>query len=209
MPRRPRLEEAGAIHHVFARGIAQREIYVDAADRVFYLELLEWVVDHTGWRCFAYCLMDNHVHLLVQTPEPNLGFGMHRLHGDYARAFNRRHGRSGHVFQGRYESRRVMDDPYFLTLASYIALNPVEAGVCDAPEQWPWGSHRYVIDGEGPTWLADRELLDHFGAWGGDPMRRYAEFVRNRLPDAHEAPAPPGGEPRDGSSRRSASGRSL
>ena len=99
MPRRPRDEEAGAIHHVYARGIEKRLIYQDDRDRGAYLTLLGAVVDEHAWLPLAYCLMDNHVHLVVETPEPNLGVGMRTLHGGYATTFNARHARDGHLFQ--------------------------------------------------------------------------------------------------------------
>ena len=99
MPRRPREELADAIHHVYARGNDRRAIYLDDGDRAAYLAMLGRVVVMKGWRCLAYCLMDNHVHLLIETPEPNLGSGMQRLHGLYAQSHNERHGRSGHLFQ--------------------------------------------------------------------------------------------------------------
>ena len=180
MPRAPRREEAGAIHHVFARGIAKREIYVDDDDRRLYLRLLERAVERQRWRCLAYCLMGNHVHLLIQTPEPNLGRGMQFLHGDYAAAFNNRHGRSGHVFQGRYKNVRITDDAHLLVAAAYIANNPVEAELCVRPDEWDWGSHQAVVDRTSPPWLATGLLLEYFGALGGDARRRYVTFVTGR-----------------------------
>jgi REP element-mobilizing transposase RayT len=120
VPRRPREEEAGAIHHVYGRGIDRRALFVDDEDRLGYLALLERVVDKTGWRCLSYCLMDNHVHLMVETPEPNLGAGMQRLHGDFAREINRRHGRFGHVFQGRFGSKRLKTESHLRTTAASV-----------------------------------------------------------------------------------------
>src|SRR3954454_20748947 len=101
MPRKPRVELAGGVHHVYARGNAREDIYRDDVDRRMYLHTLGREVARWKWRCLAYCLMSNHVHLLLETPEPNLGRGMQRAHGTYARLFNRRHARVGHVFQGR------------------------------------------------------------------------------------------------------------
>src|SRR3712207_7313843 len=127
MPRKPREEEPGAIHHVYARGNNRRLIYEDDRDRALYLAMLAAVVRRHEWHLLAYCLMDNHVHLLVETPRPNLGSGMQRLHGDYALLFNRRHERRGHLFQGRYGAKRVRDDAQLVTVLRYIADNPVEA----------------------------------------------------------------------------------
>ena len=100
MPRKPREEVVDGIFHVYARGNDKRLIYWDEVDRQIYLQALGAVVERCRWRLLAFCLMDNHVHLLVETPDANLGTGMQRLHSDYAQQFNQRHGRSGHVFRG-------------------------------------------------------------------------------------------------------------
>src|SRR5215210_4137262 len=99
MARKPRTESAGAIHHVYARGVNKEAIVRDDRDRRMYLEMLGLVVGQFAWQCLAYCLMGNHMHLLVETAEPNLGDGMRELHGKYARALNDRHRRNGHLFQ--------------------------------------------------------------------------------------------------------------
>jgi putative transposase len=179
MPRKPREEEAGAVVHVFARGNIRQRIFRCDRDRELYLSLLGQVVVRQGWLCLAYCLMHNHVHLLVETPHPNLSAGMQRLHGLYAQTFNKRHRRCGHVFQGRFGGNRVRTEEQLLTTARYIALNPVEAAICDAPEQWPWSSHVAILGGTAaPKWLDAERLLGFFGMWGGEPRARYAQFVR-------------------------------
>jgi putative transposase len=175
--RKPRNEFAGAVVHVYARGSRQQRIYVDDSDRRLYLALLGRAVRRQGWRCLAYCLMNNHVHLLLETPEPNLGRGVQQLHGVYAQRFNKRHGGSGHVFQGRYGAVAVRRDEQLLAVARYIALNPVEAGACRHAADWPWSSHAAVLRGGGPRWLDAPRLLGYFGAAGGDPRRRYEEYV--------------------------------
>ena len=180
MPRELRDELAGAIHHVFARGNAKQAIYLDDEDRERYLAVLGRAVLRQGWRCLAFCLMDNHVHLLIETPAPNLGRGIQWLHGMYARAFNHRYRRSGHLFQGRFGSERMKSDAQLLVVARYIARNPVEGGLCSEPDEWPWGSHASVFGGRGPAWLDTPRLLDFFGASGGESRRRYAEFVSLR-----------------------------
>jgi putative transposase len=173
MPRKPREEVADAICHVYARGNDKRLIYCDDRDRETYLRMLAAVVTRWRWWLLAFCLMENHVHLLIQTPNANLGLGMHRLHSDYARYFNRRHGRSGHVFQGRYGSKRVMSDGQLWMVAAYLARNPVEAGLCAEPGEWPWSSHADTVAGTSPSWLDAARLLDYFAASGGDPRTRY------------------------------------
>ena len=171
MPRKPREEEAGAIHHVYARGNDKRSIYLDDRDRRAYVALLAQVVRRQAWLLLAYCLMDNHVHLLVETPEANLGEGVQRLHGDYALLFNRRHRRSGHLFQGRYGAKRVRDDAQLLTAARYIAENPVDAAMCDRPVDWPWSSVPSIVAGEARDWLAGEQLLGYLRGIVGDVPR--------------------------------------
>ena len=140
MPRKPREDAEGGIFHVFARGNDQRLIYRDDSDRRRYLRLLAVTVERLGWRLLAYCLMDNHVHLLIETPYPNLAAGMQDLHGTYARTFNDRHGRSGHLFQGRYGAIRIKTDEQLGAVTEYIAMNPVKAGLCVTPDEWPWSN---------------------------------------------------------------------
>jgi putative transposase len=171
----------GGIHHVFARAVHAQDLFVDDVDRRRYLALLASAVSRHGWRCLQFCLMSNHVHLLLETPEPNLGAGMQRMHGDYGRVFNRRHGRAGHVFQGRYGSVLIDDDAQLWTVAAYIAANPVDAGLCRAPQDWPWSSDRAVSGAEeAPPWLDVERLLGHVGGGGGDPRERYARHVADR-----------------------------
>jgi hypothetical protein len=138
--------------------------------------------------------MPNHLHLLIETPQPNLGRGMQRLHGDYGRWFSDRRGKAGHVFQGRYGAVRVQDDRQLWAVAAYIARNPVEAGLCEVPEAWRWSSHRATAGGDlGPGWLDHHRLLDLLGGGaGGDPQERYAAYVADRTQPA----APPSRPPR-------------
>ncbi|HEX8101699.1 MAG TPA: transposase [Solirubrobacteraceae bacterium] len=177
MPRRPREEEAGALHHVYARGNNRQSIYVDDRDRRTYLRLLEAAVGRFEWICLAYCLMDNHMHLLLETPRPNLGAGMQRLHGDYARAVNDRHEQSGHLFQGRFGAVRIRSDEQLLVTVAYIARNPIEAGYCSEPDRYRWSSCAATLHGRAPGWLAAARVLDALAPAGGDPLRRYAELV--------------------------------
>src|SRR5215207_115055 len=153
MPRKLREEVVDGIFHVYARGNDRRVIYRDDTDRETYLRLLAATVERCRWRLFAYCLMKNHVHLLIHTPHANLGVGMQRLHSGYALQFNQRHGQSGHVFQGRYGAVRVNTDEQLWGAVVYVVMNPVEAGLCDGPEDWPWGG----CSGISPAWVATRE----------------------------------------------------
>lgn len=168
---------AGAVHHVYARGNDRQRIFADDADRRAYLCLLGQEVARRHWRCLTYCLMANHVHLLVETPAPNLSVGMCLLQGQYARRFNRRHGRTGHVFQGRYGAVRIEDDAQLWMTVGYIARNPVEAGLVARAGDWRWSSHQAVMGRAPSGWLDVPGLFGRLGALGGDPLSRYAECV--------------------------------
>jgi putative transposase len=177
MARKPRNEVEPGIFHVHSRGVNKELVFRDEVDKRTYLTILGQVVEEFGWRCYAYCLMENHVHLLIETREPNLGRGMQKLHGRYGSAFNVRHGRVGHVFQGRFGSVPITTDEQFWWVVAYIVGNPVEAGLCETPEQWKWASHRLVLAERPPAWLDVRGLLEYFSGSGGEPLRRYMEMV--------------------------------
>jgi putative transposase len=164
----PREEEPGAIHHVYARGNRRQDIFVDDNDRRAYLAMLRKVVRRHRWSCLAYCLMRNHVHLLIETPDPNLGDGMKRLHGPYAQGFNTRHKKVGHLFQGRYGAERVTSDAQLVATLRYIALNPVEAGSCEDARDWRWSSYALLVEGIAPEWVDGVRVRAYLAAWGAD-----------------------------------------
>jgi len=123
--------------------------------------------------------MPNHVHLLLETPLPNLGVGMQRLQSQYAQIFNERHGRTGHLFQGRYGSVRITSDEQLWGVVTYIAMNPVRAGLCRRPEHWRWSSHAHMLAGRpAPGWLDFAHLLGYFDGPGGEPHNRYTGHDR-------------------------------
>ena len=177
MPRKPREELEGAVHHVYARGNARQLIFFANGDREMYLAMLGNTVARTGWRCLAYCLMENHVHLLVETPRANLGAGMQRLHSAYAHWLNRRARRCGHVFQGRYGANRITTDAQLWVTVRYIAHNPVEADLVPTADAWPWSSHAALVGEGAPMWLDVRRLLSYFGGVGGQPIQRYHAMI--------------------------------
>jgi REP element-mobilizing transposase RayT len=177
MARKLREEVEGGIHHVYARGNDRRRIFLGEADRRLYLSILGRVSLRVRWSCLAYCLMDNHVHLLVETRQGNLGLGMQRLQGDYARSFNDRRGGSGHVFQGRFGSTLIESDAQLLMVVRYIARNPAEAGLAHQMLDWRWSSHGVMLGGPGPPWLDAARLLSHLRGLGGDPLVRYRELI--------------------------------
>jgi REP element-mobilizing transposase RayT len=179
MARRPRQEEAGAVFHVFARGVDRRLIFKDDEDRWKYLRLLGKAVERTTWRVLAFCLMDNHVHLMMETPEPNLGNGMRWFHGKYGRYFNDRHDRIGHLFQSRYGAVRQRTDEQMVGTMRYVVLNPVEAGLCAGPADYPWSSHRWMTAGITSSVLdVDRALWYLDGDVPKNARERYADLAR-------------------------------
>ncbi len=178
MSRPPRIDYPGALHHLTARGNARADIVSDDDDRTRFVQVLDEVVGHFGWRCHAWCLMDNHYHLLVETPEANLARGMRRLNGVYTQRHNRAHARSGHVFQGRYKSILVEREAHLLELSRYIVANPVRAGLTSRARDWRWNSYRATAG------LAAARSFEHldavlapFGARREDAFPAYRRFV--------------------------------
>lgn len=178
MSRPLRIEFAGALYHVMARGNAREAIYLDDEDRQAFCQGLSRVSDRFDWRLWAYCLMDNHYHLLVETLQPTLSRGMREVNGVYTQGFNRRHGRVGHVLQGRYKAVLVDKDSYLLELSRYIVLNPVRANLCAKARDWPWSSYQAVMGkAVAPDALAVAETLGLFSEDRGVARRAYARFV--------------------------------
>jgi REP element-mobilizing transposase RayT len=150
MARPLRLEFAGALYHVTARGNERRSIFLGDADgdRAAFLGVLGQTCERFNWICHADCLMTNHSHLLLETPDANLSKGMRQLNGVYTQYVNRAHGRVGHLFQGRFKAILVERERYLLELARYVVLNPVRAGMVGAPGDWPWSSYRATVGEE-------------------------------------------------------------
>ncbi len=179
MARPLRIEFAGALYHVTARGNAQQDIYSDDADRQQFLMLLQNTVNRYGWYCHAYCLMDNHYHLLIETSTPTLSRGMKFLNGTYTQHFNRQHQRVGHVFQGRFKAILVQKDAYLLELARYIALNPVRAQMVRSAKDWRWSSYRATAGySESEACLTTEWILAGFAKTKNAAQQRYRDFVQ-------------------------------
>jgi putative transposase len=185
MPRPPRLACPGALYHVTARGVQQSAIFVDDRDRLWMLALLAQALRDFEARALAFCLMGNHYHFVLQTERANLPELMHRINSRYGQAFNRRHDRRGHVFEGRFKAVHVDRDAYLLKVCRYVDLNPVRAGLVTAPADWRWSSYRaHAGAAPSPRWLATAEL--HAALMGRAPTdelqamescRRYADWV--------------------------------
>ncbi|HOP41010.1 MAG TPA: transposase [Geobacteraceae bacterium] len=182
MARPLRIEYPGAVYHVTSRGNARADIFEDEGDRELFLRILGTVVKCFNWLCHAYCLMDNHYHLLIETPEGNLSAGMRQLNGVYTQAFNRTHGRGGHVFQGRFKSVLVEKESHLLELCRYVVLNPVRAGMVNLPEQYPWSSYLATAGKvASPSFLTTGWLLGNFSPTLDESWRRYRQFVKDGM----------------------------
>lgn len=159
MARPLRLHVPGVACHVFARGNAKQCIFEDDVDCRQFLERLARALDRFAVDCLAYCLLWNHYHLLLVPRQQPLSRAMQNVNSSYCRWFNRRHGRVGHVLQGRFGSCLIDDDSYMLTALQYIAMNPVEAGRVTRPEDWPWSSYRSLIGLDTiPTFLSAEKV---------------------------------------------------
>jgi putative transposase len=174
---RHRIEVPGAYYHVCARGNNKNPIYFEDLDRVLFLTMLRRIAKRHGWTLYAYCLMTNHYHLLLQVSTGGLSRGMCELNGGYALTFNARHGRSNHLFGGRYWSDLIARESHLLAACRYIVLNPVRADLCPDAEAWAWSSYRASVGLDlAPGLLSTGELLELFGrnpAAAQDAYRRY------------------------------------
>ncbi len=164
MARPLRIEYPGALYHVTSRGNAGQNIFLTDQDRHVFLHTLGFVVERFRWICHAYCLMNNHYHLIIETPEGDLSRGMRQLNGIFTQKFNWLNYRTGHIFQGRFKAILVDKESYLLQLSRYVVLNPVRAGMVGKPEDWRWSSFLATIGKvDAPDWLTVDWLLGHFG----------------------------------------------
>lgn len=178
MARPLRIEFPGAVYHITSRGNAKQVIFLDNQDRDKMIEILSTVVDRFHWFCHAYCLMDNHYHLIIETPKGNLSRGMRQLNGVYTQVFNQRHQRIGHLFQGRYKAIIVEKDSHLLSLCRYVVLNPVRAGMVRKPDGWAWSSYRATIGvAKRPVFLKVDWVLSQFDRKRNESVKKYKRFV--------------------------------
>lgn len=178
MARPLRIEFAGALYHITSRGNERKAIYFDDADFEKFLSILGKVCERYNWVVYAYCLMGNHYHLLLETPEANLSMGMRQLNGTFTQAINRKHQRVGHLFQGRFKAILVDKDAYLLELSRYVVLNPVRANMVQSLDDWPWSSW-HVMTGKAapPDWLYTDALLAMFAKQATVAREKYVKFV--------------------------------
>jgi putative transposase len=178
MARPLRLEYAGAMYHVMGRGHERSSIFRDDEDRGKFLRLLGSISRDEGWQIHGYCLMGNHYHLLVETPQPGLSHGMRSLNGRYTQWFNWRHNRRGHLFEGRFRSVLVQKERHLLELSRYVVLNPVRAGMVERVGDWSWSSYLATWGRKNaPEWLEVDWTLSQFGRGRSRAREEYRRFV--------------------------------
>jgi REP element-mobilizing transposase RayT len=179
MARPLRIEYEGAVYHITTRGNARRPIFKDNKDLLNFLNILQQVNKRYNWICHAYCLMNNHYHLVIETPDGNLSRGMRQLNGVYTQAFNKRHKRVGHIFQGRYKAILIQKESHLLEVCRYVVLNPVRAKMVEQPEQWKWSSYQSTAGrGKPHPCLQTDWVLGQFGRRREHAERSYREFVK-------------------------------
>jgi putative transposase len=179
MSRRPRLQFAGAVYHVMARGNRKSTIFHDDDDRRQFLRIIADA--HGTFRVLIreLCLMGNHYHLILETPRCNLSDAMHYINGVFALRSNRRHGQTGHVFEGRFRSLVIQRESYLMRAARYVVRNPVRAGIVAQAGDWPWSSYRATAGLEPvPRWLHVDWIQGAFGARSlAEARQRYLDYV--------------------------------
>lgn len=181
MARPLRIEFPNAFYHVTSRGNERKPVFWNTGDRERFLSYLESAHYRYGAILHVYCLMDNHYHLLLETPRGNLSQILHHINGAYTTYFNVKHVRSGHLFQGRFKAILVEEDAYSEELSRYVHLNPVRAGLVKNPSQYRWSSYRYYIGGQRePEWLTTALILGYFGH-GRPTHRKYRQFVEKGI----------------------------
>ena len=178
MARPLRIEYPGAVYHVTSPGNEKKPVFKDDTDRQNFLNTLQHVNKRYHWICHAYCLMTNHYHLLIETPDGNLALGMRQMNGVYTQLFNKLHGRTGHLFQGRYKAILIQKDSHLLEVCRYVVLNPVRARMVEKPDDWKWSSYLATAGRERPQpGLTTDWVLGQFSGKRSKAEQEYRQFV--------------------------------
>ena len=178
MSRPLRIEYPGAVYHVTSRGNEKKPVFKTDADRHNFLNTLQHVNQRYNWICHAYCLMTNHYHLLIETPDGNLSTGMRQVNGVYTQLFNKLHGRTGHLFQGSYKAILIQKDSHLLEVCRYVVLNPVRAKMVEKPEDYPWSSYLSTAGrAKAHPCLTTEWVLGQFGGKRVKAEQEYRKFV--------------------------------
>ncbi len=182
MTRPLRIEYPGAVYHITSRGNEKKPVFKDDQDRENFLNTLQHVNKRYNWMCHAYCLMTNHYHILIETPDGNLSLGMRQLNGVYTQLFNKRHQRTGHLFQGRFKGILIQKDSHLLEVCRYVVLNPLRAGMIEGLDQWKWSSYRATAGKEKPhPNLITDWILGQFSGKRVKAEREYRQFVQRGI----------------------------
>uniref|UniRef100_C6E226 Transposase IS200-like domain-containing protein n=1 Tax=Geobacter sp. (strain M21) TaxID=443144 RepID=C6E226_GEOSM len=186
MARPLRIEFDGAVYHVTSRGNERKDVFRDDKDRTAFLGILTKCCNLFHWVCHAYCLMNNHYHLVIETLDSTLSRGMRQLNGAYTQKFNWNHDRVGHLFQGRYKAVLIEKESHLLEACRYVVLNPIRAKMITAPQHWQWSSYRGTCGLSTPAACLTVEwVLQQFGSTRQLAIREYKKFVQ----DGIEAPS--------------------
>jgi putative transposase len=187
----------GGLTHVTSRTVRRLPLFLNERDALAYLALLDHVtLDVASWSVLAYCLMPNHVHLVVDAEVGELSLAMHRVNGLYAQRFNRLHGFAGHLFQGRYGAKPIRDEAHLPGSLRYVVMNPVRAGLCGRPDQWRWSSYRATLGRAAvPRFLDVERALSCFGTETSEAGAAFRGFVEDTLARAPAAGTVPGTVP--------------
>ena len=180
----PRIVDPVGYYHLNSNGNFGRSLYEEELHRSVFLRIYERVARKYAWRTFAYCLMTTHYHVVIQLTDDGLSAGMRQLNGIFSRRMNAIYGRTGkgHLFKNRFHDEYLKTEGHFLAACRYDVLNPVEAGICARPDEWPWSSYRATAGLDfSPAFLDVDGLLEHFGTRPGQARTRYREFVQDGL----------------------------
>jgi putative transposase len=178
MSRPLRIEYPGAVYHITSRGNEKKLVFKHDQDRENFLNTLQHVNKRYNWTCHAYCLMSNHYHLLIETPDGNLSLGMRQLNGVYTQLFNKRHLRTGHLFQGRFKGILIQKDSHLLEVCRYVVLNPVRARMVESPDAWKWSSYCATTGKEkAHPCLTIDWVLGQFSRTRDKAEKKYRQFV--------------------------------
>ena len=184
MPRQARIDSPGALHHIIARGIERRTIFNDDQDRELFVERLGAIIEETGTECYAWALIPNHFHLLLRTGNAPIATVMRRLLTGHAVSFNRKHRRSGHLFQNRYKSILCQEEAYLMELVRYIHLNPLRAKLVknmSALDNYPYCGHAVVMGTHRHAWQNVQLVLHQFGKAIAVARKNYRAFVEKGI----------------------------
>jgi len=186
MTRPLRIQYPGALYHITSRGNGGCNIFLDDSDRIEFFYYLQNAVKKHNIICHAYCLMGNHFHLLLETPEGNISDAMRDLLSNYSMKLNERYGRKGHLFQSRYFSSLIEKEVYFLEAARYIVNNPVKDGFVDHPSKWNWSSYLATAGATvAPEWLHTNFTLSLFSDKKDTAQKAYSDFVVQKCIDIY------------------------